>query len=82
MSPKTLRSTGNTIQVSEIERTADFLMKTIPVMPDDIRMLSVELERIDGLIINFLDGTTAGYVVEELLEFRPSRKPVPELGEG
>jgi len=51
-------------------------------MPDDIRMLSVELERIDGLIINFLDGTTAGYVVEELLEFRPSRKPVPELGEG
>jgi len=44
-------------------------------------MLRVELEGIDQLIINFSDRTTAGYVVEELLELRPSRGPAPELGE-
>ena len=28
----------------------------------------------DGVLITFSDGTTAGYVVEELLELRPKRE--------
>lgn len=28
----------------------------------------------DGVIVTFSDGTTAGYVVEELLELRPARE--------
>jgi hypothetical protein len=38
-----------------------------------IRILSVEQDGDDGLIVTFSDGTTAGYVVEELLELRPVR---------
>ena len=30
----------------------------------------------DGLIVTFSDGTTAGYVTEELLELRPFREPI------
>jgi hypothetical protein len=30
----------------------------------------------DGLIVTFSDGTTGGYVVEELLMLRPVRQPV------
>jgi hypothetical protein len=41
-----------------------------------IRMLTVELEGEDGLIVTFSDGTTAGYVTEEFLELRPFREPV------
>jgi len=35
----------------------------------------VELEDEDGLVVTFSDGTTAGYVIEELLELRPFREP-------
>jgi len=38
-----------------------------------IRILSVERDGDDGLIVTFSDGTTAGYVLEELLELRPQR---------
>jgi hypothetical protein len=40
-----------------------------------IRMLSAELEGDDGLVVTFSNGTTAGYVVEELLDLRPHREP-------
>ena len=32
----------------------------------------------DGLVVTFSDGTTAGYVIEELLELRPFREPTLE----
>jgi len=50
-------------------------MYTFP-MADPIRILNVEREDEDGLIVTFSDGTTAGYVTEELLELRPFREPV------
>lgn len=37
-----------------------------------IRILTVEPDA-DGLVITFSDGTTAGYLVEELLDLRPQR---------
>jgi hypothetical protein len=48
-------------------------------MPDTntTKMLTAELESDDGLILTFSDGTTAGYVVEELLDLRPFREPTP-----
>jgi hypothetical protein len=39
-----------------------------------IQILTVEQET-DGVVITYSDGTTAGYVVEELLELRPHREP-------
>jgi hypothetical protein len=45
-------------------------------MAEPIRLRTVELEGEDGLIVTFSDGTTAGYVVEELLKLRPHRDPV------
>jgi hypothetical protein len=36
----------------------------------------VERDGEDGLIVTFSDGTTCGYVVEELLELRPIRERV------
>ena len=50
-------------------------------MLDDIRsgikILSVEMDGEDGLIVAFSDGTTGEYVVEELLGLIPCR----QLGE-
>jgi hypothetical protein len=47
---------------------------TLP-MAELIRISTVEIEGEDGLIVTFSDGTTAGYVTEELLELRPFREP-------
>ena len=44
------------------------------LMDDSIQILAVERDD-DGLIVDFSDGTTAGYVIEELLELRPKREP-------
>ena len=38
-------------------------------------MQSANLEGDDGLIVTFSDGTTAAFVVEELLDLRPHREP-------
>ena len=43
-------------------------------MTNTIAILTVEQES-DGVVVTFSDGTTAGYVVEELLELRPHREP-------
>jgi hypothetical protein len=45
-------------------------------MAEPIRILTVELEDGDGLLVTFSDGTTAGYVTDELLELRPFREPI------
>ena len=37
-------------------------------------ILKAEMDGLDGLIVTFSDGTTAGYVVEELLMLRPLRE--------
>ena len=43
-------------------------------MNGEIQILAVELDGEDGLLVTFSDGTTGGYVVEELLELRPVRE--------
>ena len=45
-------------------------------MAEPMRILTVELEDMDGLLVTFSDGTVAGYVTEELLELRPFREPI------
>ena len=45
-------------------------------MKDHIHLLAVELDGHDGLIATFSDGTTDGYVIEELLKLRPVREGV------
>jgi hypothetical protein len=45
-------------------------------MAEPIRILTVERDGDDGLLVTFSDGTIAGYVTEELLELRPHREPV------
>jgi hypothetical protein len=45
-------------------------------MKEEIQILAVELDGHDGLVATFSDGTTCGYVVEELLELRPVRERV------
>ena len=48
----------------------------LPDMDSTTRILKVEKDSHDGIIVTFSDGTTAGYVVEELLMLRPLREPV------
>ena len=43
-------------------------------MKDGIRLLNVELDGDDGVLVMFSDGTTGAYVAEELLELRPFRE--------
>jgi hypothetical protein len=49
-------------------------------MDADIRILTVEKDGEDGLIVRFSDGTLGAYVVEELLELRPCRNLLKEPG--
>jgi hypothetical protein len=46
----------------------------LALMPEPIFMRTVEKD--GGLIVSFSDGTTAGYVAEELLKLRPHREPI------
>ncbi|MDR3724972.1 MAG: hypothetical protein P4K83_10855 [Terracidiphilus sp.] len=47
-------------------------------MIEKISILKVEMDGEDGLIVTFSDGTTGGYVVEELLLLRPLREAAKE----
>jgi hypothetical protein len=44
-------------------------------MMNSITILTVETDAPDGLILTFSDGTTAAYLVDEMLELRPHREP-------
>jgi hypothetical protein len=44
-------------------------------MFEPIQILTAERDGEDGLLVAFSDGTSAGYVAEELLELRPCREP-------
>ena len=46
----------------------------ISPMIDGIRILAVELDGPDGILVTFSDARTGGYVVEELLALRPVRE--------
>ena len=50
-------------------------------METETHILKVEKDSHDGLIVTFSDGTTAGYVVEELLLLRPHRELAHEPDE-
>jgi len=43
-------------------------------MREGVRLLNVELDGDDGVLVIFSDGTTGAYVAEELLELRPYRE--------
>ena len=43
-------------------------------MKAEIQLLAVELDGVDGIMVTFSDGTTGGYVIEELLALRPVRE--------
>ncbi len=48
-------------------------------MHTTVQILSVKQDGNDGVIVKFSDGTSAGFVVEELLELRPKRFPTVPL---
>jgi hypothetical protein len=64
--------------VSGIEQTPAWNWDRLSNMSGEIHILKVEQDGEDGLIVTFSDGTSSGYVVEELLEIRPIREPVKE----
>ena len=45
-------------------------------MAQTVQILTAKRDGDDGLIATFSDGTTAGYVAEELLQLRPIRERV------
>jgi hypothetical protein len=45
--------------------------------PKPVRIVSVKQDGDDGVIVIFSDGTSAGYLAEELLELRPMREHNP-----
>ena len=65
-----------TCSVSKCEQTATSSTCNSLHVSGEIEILAVELDGHDGLVVTFSDGTTAGYVVEELLELRPVRERV------
>jgi hypothetical protein len=47
-------------------------------MDNEIKILKVEKDGEDGVIVTFSDGTVGGYITEELLLLRPIRERVKE----
>jgi hypothetical protein len=43
-------------------------------MSEPILIVTVQQDGEDGILVTFSDGTTAGYVAEELIELRPIRE--------
>jgi len=68
----TLRKVSNAVQL------AAWQGGTLFAMTEDIKILKVEKDGEDGLIVTFSDGSIGGYVVEELLLLRPNREAVKE----
>ena len=64
-----------------MEQPTARLGTTLVAMKDETLILKVEKDGDDGVIVKFSDGTTAGYVVEELLLLRPRRELTDEPGE-
>jgi hypothetical protein len=64
--------------MTNIEQTPAWNWDRLSNMSGEIHILMVEQDGKDGLIVTFSDGTTCGYVVEELLELRPIREKVKE----
>ena len=65
--------------MSNTEQLAAWQSRILPEMADktptdETYILKVEKDSHDGLIVAFSDGTTAGFVVEELLLMRPQRE--------
>jgi hypothetical protein len=48
-------------------------------MDKEIKILKVEKDGEDGVIVTFSDGTIGGYIAEELLMLRPTRERVQEV---
>ena len=47
-------------------------------MTNSVQILVAEMDGKDGVFVTFSDGTSAGYVVEELLALRPIRELLKE----
>jgi hypothetical protein len=47
-------------------------------MAESIQILTAQRDGEDGLLVTFSNGTTTGYVAEELLELRPFRDPTKD----
>jgi len=67
--------------VCKIGQMANWLRSTLFAMGHEIQILKVENDSGDGVIVTFSDGTISAYVVEELLDLRPSREHVEEPAE-
>jgi hypothetical protein len=61
------------VKLSNTGHSTVWLKGTLPVMTRKMEIARVEQDVDDGLIVTFSDGTTAGYVIEELLELGPCR---------
>jgi hypothetical protein len=62
--------------MSKTKQSANRVGDTVLLMSTKILIVAVERDGDDGLVVTFSDGTSAGYVTEELLELRPGREPV------
>jgi hypothetical protein len=67
---------GLRLKVTKTKQSSNRRPGKMSSMPEQIRILTVERDCDDGLIVTFSDGTTAAYVVEELMELRPGREPI------
>jgi DUF971 family protein len=65
-------------RASKAGQTAARQRGILTTMATEIRILKVEKDGEDGVIVTFSDGTIGGYVVEELLLLRPVREAVKE----
>ena len=62
------------VKLSRMKQSGNRVSGKVRFMRKRIMIMTAERDGDDGLIVTFPDGTTAGYVVEELLVLRPRRE--------
>jgi hypothetical protein len=61
--------------MTNTEQFTRSLVRTLPLMDEKIKIVGIEQDGDEGLIVMFSDGTTAAFLAEELIELRPQREP-------
>jgi hypothetical protein len=51
-------------------------MSMRPHVYQPVKIKHIEMDGEDGILVTFSDGTSTGYVAEELLDLRPKRERV------
>jgi hypothetical protein len=67
---------GSPSPMIKTEQHEIWLASRVLIMEKIVKIVHVDIDGEDGVIVNFSDDTTTAYATEELLTLRPYRDPL------